>query len=362
MRRCTYGSICLLILLVLATSGLGGCDARPIAPIILHDFAGDVPDEVLAGFTRETGIRVTRAAYESTEEAFANLQGGKQFDLVVMENRFIPALIGAGLLAPLNHQKLPNFKNISLNFRDLIYDPGNKYSVPYTWGTTGMLVRTDLVDGPVTRWSDLWKPAFAGKVAIWRGQPREVIALTLKSLGYSANDESPEAMAAACERLFALRPHVLFVEDYDQVTAAPLLASGKAIIAMGYGADALLSRATEAPAEYILPAEGAVLWGDNYVIPATSANQDAALQLLDYLLRPEVAAEIMTIGYFTSANDAARQFVAPALANDPILYPPQEDMLGTEIVLPLSAEGERRYAELWSDFLAAHKPDNCERR
>jgi spermidine/putrescine transport system substrate-binding protein len=345
---------CWLVLLVLAALWIGGCSSRSQAPLLLHDFVGDVPDAVLASFTEETGIPVTRIPYESTEEAFANLQAGKQYDLVVMENRYVPALVEAGLLAPLDYQQIPNFKNISLNFRDLIYDPGNRYSVPYTWGTTGVLVRTDLVKQPVTRWADLWQPELAGKVAIWRGQPREFIALTLKSLGYSANDESPAALAEVRTRLLELRPNILFTEDYDQVSATPVLASGQALVAMGYSADALLGRAADAPIAYVLPAEGAVLWGDNYVIPAASTNRAAAMQLLNYLLRPEVAAEIMTIGYFTSANEAARQIVDPALANDPVLYPPQEVMQATEILLPLTPDGERRYAELWDEFVKAH--------
>jgi spermidine/putrescine transport system substrate-binding protein len=274
-----------------------------------------------------------------------------------MENRFIPSLAAEGLLAPLNHHKIPNFKNISLNFRDLMYDPGNRYTVPYTWGTTGMLVRPDLLEQPVTRWADLWDARYAGKVAIWRGQGREAIGLTLRMLGYSANDESPAALEAVEAKLMELRPHVLFVEDYDAVSAMPLLAEGRAVISMGYAADALLGRDTNAKIDYILPGEGALLWGDNYAIAASSTNQDAATKFIDYLLRPEVSAEIITTSYFASANEAALQYLDPALANDPVLYPPQADMRHTEIVLPLSTAGERRQAELWDRFTSAGEPE-----
>lgn len=335
-------------------AGMTGCgNPAPRAAVIIHNYEGDLPEAVLAAFTQETGIPVEYVAYEATEEAVANLRAGKAYDVVVMENRFVPALVAENLLAPIDHRKIRNFKNISLNFRDLVYDPGNRYSVPYSWGTTGLAVRTDLAAEPVTRWADLWDPRYAGKVALWRGQPREAISLTLKSLGYSANEESPAALAAVQERLAALRPSVQFVEDTDPVSAAPLLVSGAAVISMGYSIDVLLSRQQEAPVEYILPEEGALLWGDNFVVPAAAPHPQEAAELIDFLLRPEISAEIVQSNYFASANEAALAYIDPALTGDPALYPPQSVMERTEIVLPLSAEGEALYARVWDAFLAA---------
>jgi spermidine/putrescine transport system substrate-binding protein len=270
-----------------------------------------------------------------------------------MENRYMPSLIEEKLLTEIRHYKIPNFRNIALNFRDLVYDPGNRYSVPYTWGTTAMLARRDLVAEPVTRWADLWDPRYAGRVAIWRGQPREVISLTLRSLGYSANEESPEALAQVQERLIQLRPNVQFVEDTNPVVATPLLADGSVVITMGYSNDALLSRQEKLPVDYILPAEGALLWGDNYVIPASARQPDKAEQLIDFLLRPESSAKITHANYFATANEAAMQYLEPEFASDPALFPPQTAMQRTEIVLPLSVEGEELYARVWDAFLAA---------
>ncbi len=335
-------------------AGIGGCGS-PVRrdPVILYNYEGDLPQTVLAAFTQETGIPVEYVAYEAPEEAVASVRAGKPYDVMVMENRFLPALIAENLLAPIDHRKIRNFKNVSLNFRDLVYDPGNRYSVPYTWGTTGMAVRADLAEEPVRRWADLWDARYAGRVALWRGQPREVIGLTLKSLGYSANEESPAALAEVQARLEALRPSVQFVEDTDPVSAAPLLVSGAAIISMGYSIDVLLSHQQEAPVEYVLPEEGALLWGDNFVIPAAAPHPQAAAALIDFLLRPEISAEIVQTNYFASANEAALAYIDPALTGDPALYPPQSVMDRTEIVLPLSAEGEALYARVWDAFLAA---------
>ena len=141
-----------------------------------------MPQAVLEAFTREYGVKVEYLVYESQEEAIGNMQAGEGYDVVVMESRFIPLLAQEGLLAKLNQSNIPNLNNISANFRELAYDPNNDYSVPYNWGTTGLVVRTDLVEQPVTRWADLWDPRYAGSVGLWMGQPRELIGLTLNHL------------------------------------------------------------------------------------------------------------------------------------------------------------------------------------
>ncbi len=166
LRRTLPG---LLVSLLLALGVGVSCSSsvEPPPTLLLHDWEGYMPEAVLAAFTQETGV------------------GVELVTVVVIENRFIPNLVRNGLLVPLDHSKLPNFKNISLNFRNLMYDPGNRYTAPYSWGTTGLLVRPDLVEGPVKHWADLWDPRYSGKTSIWRGQMREVMGLVLKSLGYS---------------------------------------------------------------------------------------------------------------------------------------------------------------------------------
>jgi spermidine/putrescine transport system substrate-binding protein len=168
---------------------LTGCSPLPVSEppaqeIILYDWDGDIPPSVLEAFTKETNIKVNYQVYASQEEAIANLRSGQAYDVAVIESRFVSLLVNEGLLADLDYKNITNFKNISPNFRSLAYDPDNRYSVPYSWGTTGLLARTDLTPTAITRWSDLWDARYAHKVAIWKGQPRETLALTLKSLGY----------------------------------------------------------------------------------------------------------------------------------------------------------------------------------
>lgn len=198
-----------------------------------------MPRSVLDAFAGEYGVKVNYVSYESQEEAIANLRAGRVYDVVVIESRFVPILVKEGMLAELDHGNLTNMKNIAANFRDLIYDPGNRYCVPFNWGTTGLVVRTDLAAPPVTRWRDLWDPRYSGRVGLWMGVPRDVVALTLKSLGYSANSESPSELEEAFQRLKELKPNILRLEDFDPETSAEAMSSGKVVLSMGYAADVL---------------------------------------------------------------------------------------------------------------------------
>jgi spermidine/putrescine transport system substrate-binding protein len=302
-------------------------------------------------FAREYGVKVNYLSYESQEDAITNLRAGQVYDVLVMESRDVPTLVREGLLAEINHGNVGNLKNIAANFRELAYDPGNRYCIPYNWGTTGLVVRGDLVAEPVTRWADLWDPRYAGRIGLWLGQRREVIALTLKSLGYSANSENPAELEAALQRLLALKPYALKLEEFDLAVSTEVMRSGKAVIAMGYARDVLDGREQNPAITYVLPAEGALLWGDTFTIPANSAQKYTAEVFINFLLRPDINARIANENRFATPNEAALPLIDSAIRNDPVVFPPNQDMLNAELVLPLSPAGEKRYADLWARFM-----------
>lgn len=351
MRHMLRHTILLLVLLAGCATPMASEQSTPTPALadelVFYDWAADFPPELLADFTREYGIAVRYVEYGSQEEAIAQIAAGASFDLVVMGNEFIPLMVADGLLAELDHNQLPNFKHISPNFRDLAYDPGNRYSMPYSWGTTGLLI-DEGSSQQVTSWGDLWDPAYAGQVVIW-GIPRHMIAMALKSLGYSANSEDPAELAEAGRRLAALKPALLGTVD-DNDAMAELFASGGATIAVGYAGDVLNSRAAKLAVGYVLPEEGALLWGDNYVVPASSPRKAEAQLLLNYLLRPESGAAIVNYNYYATPNEAARPLLDPALRDDPVIFPPDEELHNAEIILPLSAEGQARYDQLWAEL------------
>jgi spermidine/putrescine transport system substrate-binding protein len=320
--------------------------------LTLYDWDEDMPQSVLNAFTAEYGVQVKYLVYESQEEAIASMQAGDVYDVVVMESRFIPLLAREGLLAELHRENLPNLNNISANFRELSYDPTNQYSIPYNWGTTGLVVRSDLAVQPVTRWSDLWDARYANRVGLWMGQRREVISLTLKSLGYSANSEDPEELEKALQRLMELKPNVLALEDFDLYTSAELLASGKLVISMGYASDVITGSERNSSIKYILPKEGALLWNDTFAIPANSPNHYTGELFLNFLMRPEVNAMIVNENLYATPNEAAYPFIEPAILNNPVVFPPNEALMNAELVLPLSPQGQDLYDDIWERLTA----------
>ena len=319
--------------------------------LIFYNWAGDMPESVLTAFTAEFGVKVNYLIYKTQEEAIEKMRAGQVYDVVTIESRLLPGLAQAGLLAEIDYHNVPNFKNISANFRDLAYDPGNRYSIPYNWGTTGLVVRSDLVQEPVTHWAALWDTRYAGKTAVWGSQPREVIALTLKSLGYSANSEDSAELEAALQRLLEIKPTLLRLEDFTLYNPADVLTNGQVVMAMGYAADVLLAREKNPAVTYILPKEGALLWGDTFVIPANSPHKATAEIFLNFLMRAEVNAQIANQNLYATPNEAAFPFIEPEILNDPVIFPPQRDLKNAEIILPLTPQGQKLYDEIWKRFV-----------
>lgn len=319
----------------------GSAESGP-AVLTIYNWADYIPRSVMDRFTEEYGIGIDYVAYDSLEEAVANIRAGKVYDVVLLYPEMIPQLIREGLLAPIDYRNVPNFRHVSSNFRDLSFDPGNHHAIPYRWGTTGLLVRTDLVSRPVTRWNDLWDPEFSGRIALW-SIPSNLLSISLKALGHSVNTPVREHWEEALERLLALKPHVTFI-DNKTPSVVPTLASGQAAIAYGWAFDAMTARNQGLTnIEYILPEEGTFLWMEFFVIPASSPRRQEAELFLDFLLRPEISGQIVNESYYASPSEAAAPFIRPEILANPLVYPPAEDLRRAEPSLPLGMEGEAMF-------------------
>ena len=268
-----------------------------------------------------------------------------------MESQLIPRLRQRHLLAEIDKAAVPNFKYVSENFRDLTYDPNNRYSIPNSWGATGILLQSDRVAVPVTRWSDLWDPSFAGKVGMWRSEDRNTIGMTLHSLGYSANSEDPRELQAAEDRLMALKPSVVFMDDYESVTSAPLFADGKVVVALGWGWDHHAAQPENPTLAFVYPEDGALLTATNYIIPASSTNQHEAATFINFLTRPDIVAMMVNELYYAAPIEGVQPLVEPEIRANSVLFPTNQELENAEVILPLSPEGEKRYAEIWARFI-----------
>jgi spermidine/putrescine transport system substrate-binding protein len=342
--------IFLLILLPACAAALTPPPSPP-PELIFRNWEGDISQSILDAFKTETGITVTYLPYDSQEEAIADIKAGQVYDVVVLENQLIPEAIANGLLAEIDFGHVSNFKNISANFRDLIYDPENRHSVPYSWGTTGLVVRTDLTEKPVTHWADMWDARYAGKLMGWPLE-RYMIGVALKAQGYSLNSEDPAELEAALNQLIALKPHIM-LKEWEPAVAAPYLVSGQVVISLGQADDVIEGHKQNPEITYVLPEEGGILWGDNFTIPANSTHKEAAEQFIDFLLRPEISAEIINETYYWLPNDAAVPLVNPEIRDNPAIFPTAETLANAEILLTLSPAGEALHAQIWERFLTA---------
>jgi len=331
-----------------------GCDTRPAATaraneLIFFDWPDDIPRETLDYFEEQTGIHVKLVTYDSMEEAVERIKDGLEFDVAVIEGDVIPGLVDAGLLAELDKTQIPNFRNIDPAFRDLVYDPDNRYTAPFSWGTTGLLVRTDLVSDPVTHWTDLWNPQYAGKV-VFREQPTEMISVSLKSLGYPLNSEDPQQLQEALQHLQELDTIPGFIVTESNLAVLTFLSS-PAVLMVAWQEDALLAMEYNQDVAYVLPEEGCLLWGDTYVISSKSSNRDLAHVFINFMLGDEIGADIVNKKYYSTTNAAAMAFIDPQIRENPIIFPLREDIANCEWYMPLSPEGETLYNEIWQQFL-----------
>lgn len=323
---------------------------QPAAPLRFADWAEDVPTQTLQAFSAETGIQVDYVAYDSQEEAVEALRAGETYDVLVLDSRFIPQLAAESLLLPLDAAAIPNMKHLMPSFRDLAYDPGNRYSLPFNWGLTGLLVDPQRAAAPVAAWADLWNPALHGQVGVWLGTPRELVGLSLKSLGYSANSENPQELQAAFDHLAVLLEQAVPLENYDPVDAAQAFLHGGVALAVAYALDLQAALDAGLPVEFVLPREGVLLWSDAFVVPATAANPQAANRLIDFLHRPEVNVSVSTFNGYATANQGAQALLDPELLNNPVIYPSQEDLARAELILPLSPQAQILYDRLWVEL------------
>tara|TARA_B100001094_G_scaffold318610_1_gene362411 strand:+ start:3666 stop:4733 length:1068 start_codon:yes stop_codon:yes gene_type:complete len=298
-------------------------DHQTAQKLYFYNWSEYITEEMLKEFTDETGIEVILTTYDSNEVMYSKLKmlKGTGYDLVVPSTYYVRKLWQENLIQPLDLSKISNFKHIDVNFLDKSYDPKNKYSVPYIWGATAIGVNKQFIDpASITSWKDLWKPEYKNKLLLMN-DVREVFHVALKLNGHSVNSTNPKHIKQAYNRLKTLIPHVtVFNSD---TPAIPFL-SGEVEIGMIWNGSAYMAQKEDPNIQFIYPKEGPILWMDNLSIPKRAENVEAAYAMINFLLRPDIAARISdTIGYPT-ANKSAKVYMNKDMANNPIIYPPEE--------------------------------------
>ena len=291
--------------------------------IYFYNWSEYVPPGLLEQFTKETGIRVIYSTYESNETLYAKLKthpdGG--YDLITPSTYFIKKMAKEGMLQKIDHNKLSNYRHLDPALLHQSFDPENQYSIPYFWGGSAIGVNSDEINpNTIKSWADLWRDEYKDQLLLL-DDTREVFAIALHKLGYSGNTINPEEIEKAYQELKKLMPNV---RAFNSDSPANPFIEGEVNIGMIWNGSAYIARKEGVAMHFIWPEDGAVFWMDSLSIPAKAKNVEGALKLIDFLLRPDIAAKIsLEVGYPTP-NLTARQLLPKQIANDKSLYPDPE--------------------------------------
>nr|WP_022851795.1 extracellular solute-binding protein [Limisalsivibrio acetivorans] len=313
--------------------------------LYLYNWTEYMPGEVIERFQDETGIKVVYTTYDSNEAMYAKLKllSGKGYDLAVPSTYYVNKMRSEGLLHRIDKSKLSNFENLEISLTNKEYDPGNEYSIPYLWGSTGISVNTDRVKNTnINSWLELWKPEYKGKVLL-TDDVREVFHMGLTVLGYSGNSTKESEIKAAYEKLRELMPNVLLFNS--EAPKIPYI-TGEVNIGMNWNGESYTAHEENPAIEYIYPKEGVILWMDNFVIPKNAENVENAHKFIDFVLRPEIA-KIITeeIGY-AIPNAEAKKLLDEEIRNNETIYPSAETIEKGEFQMDVG-EAITIYEEYW---------------
>jgi spermidine/putrescine-binding protein len=299
-----YRIIAVFVALALLFSACGSQEESK--EVNLYAWSEYVPQALLDGFTEETGIKVNYDAYSSNEELLAKLQtGASGYDLIIPSDYIVSVMAKQGMLEELDLSTIPNFKNIGEEFTNPGFDPGNKYTVPYQWGTSCLVVDTSKVTRPITKWADLWDPEYAGKVVLLDDE-REVLGMVLSVLGYDRNSIDPAQLEEAKAKFLELMPSVRLFDSDSPKTA---LLAGEVWLGQTYNGEAAIAHSENSDIEYVFPEEGCTIWYDNLAIPASAPHKDAAQALINYILSPESGILITNEFPYSNPNTAALELM-----------------------------------------------------
>jgi spermidine/putrescine transport system substrate-binding protein len=340
----------ILLLALVACSPASEGEKGSAKPVTLHLFTwSDYTEETAAKeFEQKFGIKIITDSFGSNEELLAKMQAGALgYDIIVPSDYMVSIMIKQGLLAELDRSKIPNLGSVYKHLKGLYYDPENTYSVPYLWGTTGIGYDAELVAASPQSWQVLFQERYKGKISLLNDE-REVFAMALRAQGYPTNATEPSQVNAAKAWLMAQKPLVKTYtsENYDQ-----LLVSGEVALAQGWSGTILRAAAEKPSIKYIIPKEGGTIWQDNLCVLRTSAHPTEAMQFINFLLEPQIAARVTAKVKYASANEAARAFMPKELAQSPVIYPSDETLATLDWIKDVGA-AIKLYDRAWTELKA----------
>lgn len=335
------------------SQGQGGGSASSSNTLHIYAWAHYVAPETIEAFRAETGIEVVTDIYDSNETMLARMLagGGDAYSIIYPSDYMVAEMVDMEMLVALDPERLAGMDALLDPWVSPVYDPDNAHSVPFSWGTTGLLYHRERLNPGPEDWSYLWdNQADLSRRITLLDDVRETMGAVLKSLGYSYNATDPSEIEAAYQRLLELRPDLA---SFQSMGWEDQLLAGDLDVVMSYSLDAIAVVMEDPELDYIIPTSGASLWTDTLVIPATAPNLDAAYEWINFTLRPEVAAATVERLFAATPNGSALELVDEDLLANQDIFPPDEVLARCEGIAPISEEALALYDRYWTEITSS---------
>ncbi|QZY51732.1 ABC transporter substrate-binding protein [Leucobacter tenebrionis] len=340
------------IVAALALTGCSGGSEGGSTELNVYAWADEIPQSVFDAFTEETGIKVNVDSFDSNETMISKLAAGNSgYDIIEPSQYAVQQLVGQELIEPLDKEKIEGIDNIASTFADPTYDPGLEYSVPWVWGTTGLLYNSECTGGEeITSWKSLFDPKWDGKVNMLDNMLAAYIA-GLQVNGFDADSTDEQEIAKATESLIEQKK---MLAGYNSTNYGELVANGDVCISEAWGGTSTAKIVEDNEnVHYVIPEEGGSLWVDGLAIAKGAPNQEAAYEFINFLLRPEIAAMATNDGGLASANQAAQEHVTDqGLLANAAVYASEEQVANADFIVDPGA-AMKFYQDGWTRVKAS---------
>jgi len=335
--------------------GRCGDKSKLAKEIFLYTWVEYIDPEVKTQFEAECGVKVTETNFDSNETLLATLQaGGANYDIIVPSDYMVQIMVSEGMLMELDYNVISNIKNMEKLNVNQYFDPEQKYTVPWFWGTSGFAVDTNVVTDVKTSWSMMFDPnsPYCGKISMLDDE-RETIGAALMYLGYSINDVDPAHLEEAKSLLIEQSK---CVKAYDSQTNDDLIISGETVLGHIWTGDAILAGSPDTGGRdgitYVIPSEGCTIWQDNMAVPVNAPNAYTAMVFMNYTQYPEIAAQDATFVGYATPNAAAKEFIDPETLANQGIYPPADVAAHLQWIEDVG-DALGLYDRIWTEFKAA---------
>ena len=334
-------SICVIII---GTSFVG-CNKNYSEEISFFNYGENIDEETIKEFEKQYGIKVNVETFDDMETMYQKVSNsGVKYDVILVSDALMPRMIKNNLVQELNKDNIPNISQMDEDYLNLDIDPGNKYSVPYMFGTVGLIYNKDVVKEDVDSWDILWDEKYKNRIFMFDTY-RDTLGAALKKLGYSLNSENPKEIEEAKELLLDQRNLVDPVYGVDNGTT--MIPAGESDINMIWSGEGLNLQAENPNLVYVVPKEGANFWIDSLCIPSNAKNVSGAEKFINFVSDKESALRIADeIGY-TTPNKEAKEEQDDSVKNNPGAYMPEEIMNRCESYKYLNEEELLKYEKVW---------------